>query len=344
MMKRREFSKKTTLAAGAISAGVIAEKVWAMEHGKALDSDIIKEPGKLPKRQYGKSDVRLSVIGFGGIVVMGNEQERADKLVSEAFERGVNYYDVAPSYGKGEAEIKLGPALAPYRDKSFLACKTLMREYGPAKEEFEQSLKRLKTDYFDLYQLHAITDVEKDVDTAFGKGGVMELLIEAKKTGRIRFLGFSAHSHEAALAAMDRYDFDSILFPVNFTTYYKGNFGSEVIKTAKEKEVAILALKMFASQHWPKNAPTRKTYSKCWYQPVTDREEAKLAMAFTLSQPVTAAVPPGDEKLFRLAMDLAMEYEPITQAQTEKVKALAMDLNPIFEHKKAIRRSPASRK
>lgn len=286
-------------------------------------------------RQYGKSDVQLSIIGFGGIVVMGNEQQHANKLVAESFERGVNYYDVAPSYGEGEAEIKLGPALEPYRKKTFLACKTTEREYGPAKKEFEQSLKRLRTDHFDLYQLHAITDVEKDVDVAFGRGGTMELLLEAKKAGQIRFLGFSAHSHEAALAAMDRYDFDSILFPVNFANYYKGGFGSEVIKTAKQKEVAILALKMFASQQWPKGDPTREQYSKCWYQPITDRQQAKLAMAFTLTQPVTAAIPPGEEELFRLAMDLAMEYKPITQAQTEKVRAMATDLAPIFEHKKA---------
>ncbi len=333
-MKRRQFLKESTLAAGMVSVGIIAEKVRAMGYGKDLGQDVMKEPGKIPMRQYGKSDVQLSVLGFGGIVVMGNEQEQADKLVSEAFERGVNYYDVAPTYGDGEAEIKLGPALEPYRKKSFLACKTAERKYGPAKEEFERSLKRLKTDYFDLYQLHAVTDVEKDVDMVFGKGGTMELLIEAQKAGRIRFLGFSAHSHEAALAAMDRYDFDSILFPVNFTSYYKGGFGSEVVKTAKEKEVAILALKMFARQQWPKDDPTREKYSKCWYQPVTDREEARLAMAFTLSQPVTASIPPGDEDLFRLAMDLAMEYKPITQTQTEKVKFLAMDLDPIFEHKK----------
>lgn len=334
MMKRREFLKKTTLAAGAISAGVIAEKLGAMGNKNNAAQESMKEPGRIPMRQYGKSDVKLSVIGFGGIVVMGNEQEQANKLVSEAFNRGVNYYDVAPTYGDGEAEIKLGPALEPYRKKSFLACKTTQREVGPAREEFQRSLKRLKTNYFDLYQLHAIIDVEKDVDAAFGKGGTMELLIEEKKAGRIRFLGFSAHSHEAALAAMDRYDFDSILFPVDFSNYYKGGFGSEVIKTAKEKEVAILALKMFARQQWPKDDPARERYSKCWYQPITDHQEAKLAMAFTLSQPVTASIPPGDEALFRLAMDLAVEYEPITQAQTDKIKALAMSLNPLFEHKK----------
>lgn len=332
-MKRRDFLKKTTLTAGAVSMGAVPGCTQGSKEN--TEESMLKQPGKIPMRQYGKTDVQLSIIGFGGIVLMGNEQDRANAIVAETFERGVNYYDVAPSYGNGEAEVKLGPALKPYRKKSFLACKTAMRDYGPAKDELEQSLKRLKTDYFDLYQLHAITDVAKDVDAAFAKGGVMELLIEAKEEGRIRFLGFSAHSHEAALAAMNRYDFDSILFPVNFTTYYKGNFGSEVIKAAGEKDVAILALKMFANQQWPEDDSDRKTYSKCWYQPITDRRQAKLAMAFTLSQPVVAAVPPGNETLFRMGVDLAMEYEPITPQQTEKIKALAMELNPIFQHPKA---------
>lgn len=334
-MKRREFLKRTTLAAGAISVGIVPGRVLGSREKKDKGEAMLIRPGKIPMRRYGKSDVELSVIGFGGIVVIGHEQDRANQIVAEAFERGVNYYDVAPSYGRGEAEIKLGPALEPYRKESFLACKTAVREYGPAKEEFEQSLERLKTDHFDLYQLHAITDVQKDVDAAFAKGGVMELLIEAKKAGKVRFLGFSAHSHEAALAAMDRYDFDSIMFPVSFATYYKGNFGPEVITKASEKDVAVLALKMFANQHWPKDAPTRKTYSKCWYEPIFERERAKLAMAFTLSQPVTSSLPPGEEGLFRLAMDLAMEYKPITPEQTEKIKAMAMELNPLFKHQEA---------
>jgi aryl-alcohol dehydrogenase-like predicted oxidoreductase len=150
------------------------------------------KPGFIPKRKYGKTEVMLSVIGFGGIVVMDTEQEKANRIVAEAYERGVNYFDVAPGYGN--AEIKLGPALEPYRKNVFLACKTGHRAYTAAKKDFETSLERLKTDYFDLYQLHGITDVEKDVEAAFAEGGVMKLLLEEKKQGRIRHLGFSAHS------------------------------------------------------------------------------------------------------------------------------------------------------
>jgi len=326
-MKRREFLKKTTLATSLFSVG----NLNLLGQTMASQNTSEHKPGFIPKRKYGKTDVMLSVIGFGGIIVMGHEQDEANRIVARAYERGVNYYDVAPSYGKTEAETKLGPALEPYRKNAFLACKTTQREYSAAKKEFEASLKHLKTDYFDLFQLHAITEVEKDVNRSFADDGVMKLLLEEKKRGRIRYLGFSAHSHAAALEAMKRYDFDSVLFPVNFAGYLKGDFSPEVIQRAKEKGMAILALKMLAHQRAPEDDPIRKKYSKCWYQPITDLEDAKLAMSFTLSQPVTAALPPGDVRLFNMALDLISDIKPITQEQLEKLKVLASTLTPIFE-------------
>jgi diketogulonate reductase-like aldo/keto reductase len=326
-MKRREFLKKTTLTTGLFSLG----QLNLMEQTMASQDSSGRNPGLIPKRKYGKTDVMLSVIGFGGIIVMGHEQDEANRIVARAYEKGVNYYDVAPSYGNTEAETKLGPALEPYRKNVFLACKTTQREYAAARQEFQASLKRMKTDYFDLYQLHAITDVEKDVNRSFAEDGVMKLLLEEKKQGRIRYLGFSAHSQEAALEAMKRYDFDSILFPVNFAGYLKGNFSPQVIQKSQEKGMAILALKMLAHQRAPEEDPIRKQYPKCWYQPITDPGEAKLAMSFTLSQPVTAALPPGDVRLFNMAMELIPDIKPITLEQLEKLKVLASPLTPIFE-------------
>ncbi len=131
---------------------------------------------------------------------------------------------------------------------------------------------------------------------------------------------------------MDRYDFDSILFPVNFATFYEGNFGPRVLEAAKSKGVARLALKAMARQQWPKDDPLRQQYPKCWYQPLTDRNEAKLGLYFTLSQSVTAAIPPGDESLFRLALDLAMGFRPISQKEKETLQHLAQSLACVFEH------------
>ncbi|MHB8971565.1 MAG: aldo/keto reductase [Pirellulaceae bacterium] len=120
-------------------------------------------------------------------------------FVAEAVDRGVNYFDVAPYYGN--AQERLGPALQSYREKCFLACKTLERDAAGAAKELQRSLKLLKTDYFDLYQLHALMDVD-EVEEAFGPGGAMETILKAQQDGKVRYIGFSAHSEEAAHAAM----------------------------------------------------------------------------------------------------------------------------------------------
>lgn len=327
-MKRRDFLRTSTLAAASFVTGPVIERSQAAQSAICEEDCCPANAAKLPQRSYGDTGQKLSVIGFGGIVVSGAEQEHANRIVAEAIERGVNYFDVAPTYG--DAEIKLGPALEPYRKDVFLACKTQKRTRDEAAGELAESLKRLRTDYLDLYQLHAITDVEKDVDAAFAKGGAMEVFLEARKQGKVRHLGFSAHSEEAALAAMERYDFDSILFPINFATFYEGNFGGRVVEVAESKGVARLALKAMAKQRWTKGHPKRQQYRKCWYEPLTERQEAKLGLYFTLSQPVTAAIPPGDESLFRLALDLAMDFRPISRKEEERLRQSALDLNPIF--------------
>jgi len=283
---------------------------------------------RIPRRPFGGAGVSLSVIGMGGIVVMGAEQAHADRIVAEFVERGVNYFDVAPTYG--DAEDRLGPALEPYRKDVFLACKTDKRTREGAAEDLERSLAKLRTSHFDLYQLHGVTDVAKDIDAVFAKGGAMEVLIEAKGAGRVRHLGFSAHSVEAAMTAMDRFDFDSVLFPVNFATYYAGHFGPQIMERALAKGVARLALKSLALQKWPENHPEKKRYSKCWYQPVTDRHEAELALRFTLGQPVTSLLPPGEESLFRLALDLAANVSPLSPEESKELELLAKGLVPVF--------------
>jgi len=285
--------------------------------------------GKLNRRSY-KDEVELSLIGMGAIVLMGYDQAEGNRLVAEFVEKGINYFDVAPSYGDGEAEIKLGPALEPYRKNCFLACKTMERSADKARFELERSLQRLRTDHFDLYQLHAIEDVEADVDAAFAKGGAMEVLLEAKEEGKVRYLGFSAHSVEAAFAALDRYDFDSVLFPLNFCCVKEGDFGLQILERAKEKGAARLALKGMARQKWQDDDPLKKTFDKCWYEPLTDAVKADLALRWTLDHPVTAAIPPGDLSLFRIALDSALHYKPLTNAERESVEAMARGLEPMF--------------
>lgn len=283
---------------------------------------------RLPRRRFGNTEAELSIVGMGGIVVKDEEQAHANRVVAEAVEKGVNYFDVAPGYG--DAEIKLGPALEPYRKDCFLACKTGKRDAAGARAEFARSLERLRTDHFDLYQLHGITDVAKDVDAAFAPGGVMEYLVEEKKNGRIKYLGFSAHSVAAALAALDRFAFDSVLFPVNFAAWTEKDFGPQVLGLARQRGAACLALKAMALGRWEEGDPARADFKKSWYKPLSDPREAGLALRFTLGQPVTAALPPGEEPLFRMAVDFAMDFRPLEAAEETDLLALAKTARPIF--------------
>ena len=281
----------------------------------------------MPKRKLGRTGEKLSMLGFGGILVMDEEQPVANDMVARAFEHGINYFDVAPSYGN--AELKLGPALAPFRKQSFLACKTGKRKADEAQAELDNSLKNMQTDYFDLYQLHHIT-TDEDIETAFGPGGAMEVLVKAKEEGKVRFLGFSAHSETAALAAMERFDFDTILFPINFVNWYEGHFGPRVIQVAKEKRMGILALKGLA--HRARLEGEQIAYRKVWYHPIPkdDDETARLALNWTFMQGVTAAIPPGDPALWDRAFRIAAHAKPLKTHELAKLQELAKGVPPVF--------------
>jgi aryl-alcohol dehydrogenase-like predicted oxidoreductase len=305
-MERRDFVK-TTLAG-------------------ALASNSLSAAGEIPRRIY-RGNVKLSIIGFGGIVVMGHEQQEANRLVAAAYDAGINYFDVAPSYGNGEAEMKLGPALVPYRKNVFLACKTGKRDAAGAQAELDRSLERLHSDHFDLYQFHGVTTL-KEVDQILAPGGAAETFLRARKAGKVRFLGASCHSPEAALALLDRFELDSLLFPINFVCWEQGNFGPQILARAKEKGVARLALKALAYTKWPQGAT--RNYPNCWYQPVDDPELARKAVRFTLSQDITAAVPPGDARLWQLALDAARAFKPFDAAGQREFLATTRGVEPIF--------------
>ncbi len=299
----------------------------ACERNRVSASDTAGKKAVLDQRNYGQTGISLSTIGFGGIVVKDTEPSHAKKVVAKAIDRGVNYFDVAPTYGNAEA--RLGPALKPYRDGVFLACKTTQRDRQGSEKELHQSLKTLQTDRFDLYQLHALGKMD-DVEKVFGPGGAMETFVKAKEKGLVRHIGFSAHSAEAALKALDLYDFDSVLFPFNYVTWHEGHFGPEVMKKARSKGAACLALKGLARTRLDSGNSVKK-YKKCWYQPVTDRDEAELALRFTLSLDVTAAIPPGEESLFWLAVEIAEKFVPLTETEQGKIRELAQGVQPIFE-------------
>jgi len=267
----------------------------------------------------------LSRVAFGGVIVDGERQEDANRFVAEAIEMGVNYFDVAPTYGN--AESKLGPALEPYRKDVFPACKTEDRSSEGSKRLLDNSLENLRTDHFDLYQLHAIYNLE-DVERTFGKNGAFETYRKAKEEGIIKHIGFSAHSTEAALAAMERYDFDSILFPFNFASMIKNGYGMHVLNKAKEKNMAILGIKSMAlTNHMPSDDVD---HPKAWYHPIEDYKLAKKAVNYTLSQGVSVILPPGDFDNFKRAVQIINEGLALTEEDYEYLKKIADDTLPLF--------------
>src|ERR1700722_8111229 len=167
-MERRDFLKQSAFTAAAAASARLA-------------SATPTQP--IARRPLGKTGEHLSMIGFGGIGVLDEDRTKSKSIVAEAVHRGVSYVDVAPSYGN--AQERLGPALAPYRKNCFLACKTEGRSKDASRKQLEESLRLLKTDHVDLYQFHALTKMT-DLDEVLGPGGAMETMEAAKKEGKIR--------------------------------------------------------------------------------------------------------------------------------------------------------------
>ena len=277
-------------------------------------------------REYGNTGQQLSIVAFAGIVVKDETVQNSARYVSWAIDQGINYFDVAPGYGN--AQNMLGPALEPYRNDVFLACKTGERDARGARAELEESLELLRTDHFDLYQLHAMT-TDEDLEVATGPGGALEVFVKAREEGLVRHLGFSAHSAEVAIELMSRFDFDSVLFPVNFTTWFESGFGPQIMSEAEERGVARLALKG-AAHHALENRNDR-VREKCWYAPIEDRDLMKLALRWTLSLPITAAIPPGDPELWQMAVEVAQDFTPITPDEELELRENASGRKPLFE-------------
>jgi predicted aldo/keto reductase-like oxidoreductase len=268
----------------------------------------------------------LSKVAFGGIIVADETQNDANNYVAEAIDAGINYFDVAPTYSN--AEERLGPALVGKRKDVFLACKTEDRTRKGSQNLLEKSLKNLKTDYFDLYQLHAVYSME-DVEKTFGPNGSFETYIKAKEQGYIKHIGFSAHSTEAALALMEMYDFDTVMFPFNFVSLLKNDYGSYVLKKAIEKNMGIIGLKSMAlTEHQPDDSIN---HPKGWYHPIEDFELAKKAVKYTFSRGVDVIIPPGNISHFRWALNIMKEYEtPLNDQDLLDLKNIANKTVPLF--------------
>lgn len=261
----------------------------------------------------GKTGIGVSAVVFGGIINMDETQEDADRFVAQAVDAGVNYFDVAPTYG--DAEDRLGPALTPYRSHVYLACKTEERSAEGAREKLETSLKKLRTDHFDVYQLHALT-TDQDLDRAFGPGGAMEVVLKAKRDGLIRNVGFSAHNEDVALRALSMYDFDTVLFPLNWALGICRGWGDRISQAVKERGIGLLGMKSLVRRQWREGEP--RPYPKSWCQPLWGDDALSVAaMKYAVLKGANTLVPPGNHDHFSFMLAHADEcfQNPMTDAE-----------------------------
>lgn len=254
-------------------------------------------------RMFGRTGFDISAVSYGGIVSMEDGQDASDRYVAWAIERGVNYFDVAPTYG--DAEEKLGNSLKPYRNHVHLACKTTERLRVNAEKELNRSLQLLHTDRFDVYQLHAISGMQ-DVETAFGPGGVMEMVSTLKQRGVAANVGITAHDEDAALRCLELYDFDTVLFPFNWFMNMEHGMGSRLLAAAKARGMGVLCMKAFIERKWESEEErAASAFPKSWCKPidVEDIPFGVAAMKYALSLGVDTLIPPGNYASFSFVVD-----------------------------------------
>ena len=261
--------------------------------------------------RLGKTDLIVSRVSYGGIVSAGfydhvsypsEGQEASDRYVAWAVDHGVDYFDVAPGYGN--AQDQLGISLEPYRRKVSLACKTQCRDREGAEKDLARSLKLLRTDHFDVYQLHAVSSMD-DVERSFAPGGVMELMGTLKKRGIARYLGFTAHSEDAALRMLELFPFDTVLFPYNWFMNMEHGMGNRLLKELDRRGVGKIGMKALIERRWDPSED-RGPFPKSWCKPIdtaVDPAFGRAAMDYALSLGVETLIPPGNFPSFSFAVD-----------------------------------------
>ncbi len=314
-MKRRSFLK----IAGGVAGCALGSKSLPVLGESASQAE-------LPRRVLGRTGEKLSIVAFPGLALAQLSQEEGTAGLHKAFEQGVNHFDVAPAYR--DAEIKMGIGLQGLdRSRIFLSCKTKMRDKDGARQELERSLTRLKTDYFDLYQMHHIRTPE-EVKRALGPGGAIETFLKAREEGKIRHIGFSAHTTRGALEMMKGFQFDSVMFPISYVDYLNWDFGKAVIEAAREHGAAVLAMKAIYAGAWPEGATRTREW---WYRPLEKDDEIELALRFALSQPgVVTGIPVSYLDLLDKCIRAARVYRPITEAEIAKLRELAAGCGSVF--------------
>src|SRR5689334_20404957 len=280
-------------------------------------------------RRFGRMGHMSTVAIFGAAAFYQISQEEADKAMELVIEAGVNHIDVAPGYG--EAEIRIGPWMPRERGRFFLGCKTMERTKEGAWNEMQVSLKRLQTETFDLFQCHAITTMQ-ELDAITMKGGALEAIVEARRAGLTRFIGITGHgvnAPEIYLEALRRFDFDSVLFPLNFVQManpeYRKN-AEQLIEACKAKDVGTMIIKSITKGPWGDKQHTATT----WYEPFDKMDEIQRGVNFALSHEVTGLCTAGDTRVLPLVLEACQNFSRLGKAEMEEMIKSGKQYEPLF--------------
>ena len=276
----------------------------------------------MQKRRLGKTNLNVSIVGFGGIPIIGASVEDAVKMIRRAFDLGINYFDTARAYG--DSEEKFGLALESVRDKCIIATKTHQRtKEEAARIGIKQSLRNLRTDRIDLVQLHGIDD-EKTLEKALSREGSLAALKEARSQGKIDFIGISGHTPYVLAKAIRTGEFDAILVPLNLL-FREAN--EELIPLAKELNVGVVIMKPFAgkelefAQHQmlvDVKTIVRKEFDRVFG---TGIEKTRRSLRFILAHDISTTIPGFSSlKEVESAARVASEFEGLTEEEKKNFR------------------------
>jgi aryl-alcohol dehydrogenase-like predicted oxidoreductase len=280
-------------------------------------------------RRFGRTGHMSTIAIFGAAAFSQISQEEADKAIELIIEAGVNHIDVAPSYG--QAELRIGPWMPRERGRFFLGCKTTERTKEGAWKELRESIKRLQTERFDLYQCHAITTME-ELDAVTMKGGALEAFVEAREQGLTKYLGITGHGFNAPqiyLEALRRFDFDTVLFPLNFVQLANPEFrkyAEELVATCKARDVGTMIIKSITKGPWGDKPHTATT----WYEPFHNMDEIQKGVNFSLSYDVTGICTPGDTRVLPLVLEACKNFTQLRQDEMEEMIESGKQYEPLF--------------
>ena len=280
-------------------------------------------------RRFGRTGHMSTIAIFGAAAFWEISQEAADKVMEQVIEAGINHIDVAPGYR--QAELRIGPWMPRERGRFFLGCKTQERTREGAWKEMQESLKRLQTESFDLYQAHAVTTME-ELDAITMKGGALEAFVQARQEGLTRYLGITGHGVNAPqiyLEALRRFDFDTVLFPLNFVQMANPEYrryAEELIETCRAKDVGTMVIKFITKGPWGDKQHTATT----WYEPFEDMEHIQNGVNFALSYDVTGLCTAADVRILPLMLQACENFTPLSKDEIEAMIKSGEQYEPLF--------------